>query len=134
MNEHGLLVALVALRADRALRGALLREPAEADEREAAAREELRHEREREHASQAEPARLVDACRDQSATHALAACLRPHREGADLGEIAGEHRERDAPFEPVLALGDEEVVDVLEEEVAGALEHAILGGVSVDER
>src|SRR6266581_3967800 len=61
MQEHRVLVACEALWADRALRRALLRQPPKAGENEPAPLEEIRHQGERENATQTEPPRLRDA-------------------------------------------------------------------------
>src|SRR5437867_1471518 len=99
MHEHRLLVTGEALRAYRALGGALLGEPAEADEREPAALEELRDERQREHAPQTQPPGPLDAGVDERLPHSATGGLRPHRQRPDLRQIRREGGEGTAPNE-----------------------------------
>src|SRR3981081_660858 len=103
IQEHRLLVAGKALRADRTLRRALFGKPAEADEREAATLKELRHQRQSENAPQAQRPRLFDAGVHESLPHPTAGRLRPHSEGADLGEGTRETGERAATGERVVS-------------------------------
>src|SRR6266542_2517170 len=130
--EHRLLVAGEALRTQRTFRRALLWKATEADEREPAALEELRHQRQREHPPQTEVSRLLDAGIDERLPHPAARRLRPHRERADLGEVVREDRERAAPREAGV-LGDEVIAQVLVEELARARQHEVPRGVRVDE-
>src|SRR5207302_4652773 len=126
-------VASEALGADRALRRALFRQPPEARENEAAPLEEIGDEREREHSAESKPARLGDAREDQMPSDPATRCLGPHRERAHLGQIGREDRERAASQEPGRVLGDHEIAEVLEQEIARTLEHPVLGRVAIDE-
>src|SRR3989454_2313267 len=133
VQQHGVLVAGEALRAHRALGGALLGKATEARQHEAAALEELGHQRERENAPGAETARLRDARLHQSAADPAPGGLATHRQRAHLGQIGREHGERAAPQEVGPVARHDEVTQVLEQEVARSLEHAVLGRVGVDE-
>src|SRR5439155_3628673 len=122
-----------ALGADRALRRALFRQPPEARENKAAPLEEIGDEREREHPTESEPARLGDAREDEMPSDPATRCLGPHRERAHLSQIGREHRERAASQEPGRVLGDYEIAEMLEQEIARTLEHPVLGRVAIDE-
>src|SRR2546427_12599250 len=58
--------------------------------------------------------------------------FRTHRERPYLGEVARKHGQRAAPEEAGGVLCDQKVAQMLEQEVARALEHAVLGRVPVD--
>src|SRR6266851_85662 len=60
--------------------------------------------------------------------------LGPHRKRPHLRQIGREHGERAAAEKPRCVLGDDKIADMLEEEIARALQHPVLGRVPVDER
>src|SRR6266571_4406693 len=134
MEKHRVFVAGEALRADRALRRALLRQPTEAREDESTSLEEIRDEGERENTTQTEPPRLGDAREHELSSDTATRRLWLHGERTHLREVRGEHGERAASQEARRILGDDEIAEMLEEKVARPLEHPVLGCVAVDER
>src|SRR5204863_1038735 len=59
--------------------------------------------------------------------------FRMNGERTQLGEIGRQHGEGTAPEKPRFVAGDQKVAQVLEQEIARALQHPVLRGVPVDE-
>src|SRR5438874_1093903 len=116
VQEHRMLVAGEPLRAHRAFGGALLGEPPEAREREAALGEELGDQSEGEHAPETALAGARHAGIDDRLPDAAPAGLRLHGERPHLREVGGQRGERAAAEKSAVVLRDEEVREVRAEE------------------
>src|ERR1700694_702011 len=117
MQEHRVLVAREALGAHRTLRRALLGQPAEARQNEAAPLEEIGDKSQREHAAQTETPRLGNAREDELPADATSGRLRTHGERAHLREVGCQHREAAATEKTGRVFGDQEIAEMLEQEI-----------------